>query len=175
MNLSAEWPDKFVPMYGIKIIVSGTDSFELWLSMNRALYHRNFTLSTNRNSFLEYKRVWGGCFADYKTHGGVFLASDEKTLTELVPGEQASKNVVVEKFIENAVVNNLIHTLEHCAEYPDSTNYYTDWLYAIDKQVIFKGVISILKSTVETFIRKKFIQNANKKVIPELGDIISKW
>jgi predicted AAA+ superfamily ATPase len=173
MNLSAEWPDKFVPMYRIKIIVSGTDSFELWLSMNRALYHRNFALSTNRNSFLEYKRVWGGNFDDYKTHGGVFLASDEKTLTELAPGEQASKNIVVEKFIENAVVDNLLHTLEHCAEYPDSTNYYTDWLYAIDKQVIFKGVISILKSTVETFIRKKFIQNANKKVIPELGDIIS--
>ncbi|MDR1539842.1 MAG: DUF4143 domain-containing protein [Clostridiales bacterium] len=175
LNESAEWADRFVTKYRIKIVISGTDSFELWLAMNRALYHRSFTLSTNRNSFPEYKRVQGGSFDDYKTHGGVFLASSEETLAELAPGGRASKNIAVENFIENAVVDNLIHTLEHCAEYPGSNNYYTDWLAAIDRQVIFKGVISILKATIEPFIKKNFVQNAGKKNIPNLGPIISNW
>jgi predicted AAA+ superfamily ATPase len=175
LNESAEWADIFVPQYRIKIIISGTDSFELWLAMNRALYHRYVSFSTNRNTFSEYKRVWGKDFNEYKRHGGVFLASGEWAMSELVPGSQILKDMAVENFIENAVVDNLIHTLKHCAEYTDSTNYYTDWLYAIDKQVIFKGVISILKSTVEAFIRKNFIQEAARKNIPDLGAVISKW
>jgi predicted AAA+ superfamily ATPase len=175
LNESAEWADIFVPRYRIKIAISGTDSFELWLAMNRALYHRYVSFSTNRNAYPEYKRVWGRDFDEYQTAGGIFLTGGENAMSELVPGSQLIKDMAVENFIENAVVDNLIHTLEHCAEYTGCTNYYTDWLYAIDKQVIFKGVISILKSTVEAFIRKNFIEESNKKNIPDLGEVISKW
>ena len=51
LNESAEWADKFVPCNRIKIVISGTDSFELWLAMGRALYHRYVRFSTNRKQF----------------------------------------------------------------------------------------------------------------------------
>jgi predicted AAA+ superfamily ATPase len=172
---SAEWADKLIPENRIKIIVAGTDSFELWLAMNRALYHRYVCFSTNRNTYPEYERVWGGNFPDYKAKGGIFLSHEESAEQERSPGSQIHGSVALETFIKDAIVDNLLHTLAHSAEYTDATNYYTDWLYAIDEQVIFKGVISILKSTVETFIRKNFIQDANKKNIPNLGEVISNW
>jgi predicted AAA+ superfamily ATPase len=175
LHESAEWADSFVPERRVKIVISGTDSFELWLAMNRALYHRYVSFSTNRNNYPEYKRVRGGTFDEYKTSGGVFLTSGEHAMAELAPGAGAPNAMAVENFLDSAVADNLIHTLEHCAEYASSNNYYTDWLYAIDKQVIFKGIISILKSTAEAFIRKKFIQEAGKQNLPDLGAAISKW
>jgi predicted AAA+ superfamily ATPase len=175
LTMSAEWADLFVPAHRIKIVISGTDSFELWLAMNRALYHRYVSFSTNRNTYPEYRRVLGMSFDEYKAGGGVFLTSTESAVTDLMPGSRSIGDMTIENFIENAVVDNLIHTLEHCATYTGCTNYYTDWLYAIDKQVIFKGIISILKSTVEAFIRKNFIKEAGRKNIPDLGVIISKW
>jgi predicted AAA+ superfamily ATPase len=172
---SAEWSDSLTPENRIKIIIAGTDSFELWLAMNRALYHRYVCFSTNRNTFPEYRRVWGRDFAEFKAKGGIFLSYEESAESERSPGSQIHGSVAVETFIKDAIVDNLLHTLTHSAEYTDSTNYYTDWLYAIDEQVIFKGVISILKSTVETFIRKNFIQDANIKNIPNLGEVIANW
>jgi predicted AAA+ superfamily ATPase len=177
INESAEWADTFVPQYRIKMVISGTDSFELWLAMNRALYHRFVRFSANRNSYPEYKRVWGKGYDEYKTMGGVFLASEEIGASEPENGSQVrdDSDSVMEHFIEAAVVENLIHTLEHCNENSGYKNYYYDWLYAIDKLVIFKGVISILESTVAAPVRKNFIQEADRKNIPDLGVAISNW
>jgi predicted AAA+ superfamily ATPase len=157
MNLSAEWPDKFVPMYGIKIIVSGTDSFLLWLSRGTSLFHRYEQFSTNWNSFPEYKRVWDKTFEDYKTHGGIFT-------TDTMP-----------EFIRYAVIENLLHSIEHCLEEANRPNEYTGRLYGIDAAVIYKAIISILKCAVEPDIKNHFIKNAGLKNIMDLGDAISGW
>jgi predicted AAA+ superfamily ATPase len=175
MTDSAKWADTYVPKNKIKIIISGTDSFELWLTMTRALYHRAVCFSTNRNTFPEYQRILGKDFDSYKENGGIFLQNEDEAVAEVLFRSKANANMSVEKFIKDAVVDNLLHTLTHYNKYYDTSNYYTDWLYAIDEQVIFKGVIAILKSVVEPYIRKNFIEIANKKVIPNLGDVLSKW
>ncbi|MDR1321588.1 MAG: DUF4143 domain-containing protein [Gracilibacteraceae bacterium] len=172
---SAEWADTFVPVNRIKIVVSGTDSFELWLAMNRALYHRYVRFSTNRNSYPEFKRVLGQSYEEYKSAGGVFLSGEETGPEQLEPGSAERRGAVVEHFIQAAVVENLIHTLEHCNEDYDGKNYYFDRLYAIDQLVIFKGVISILESAAAGPIRKNFIKDAEQKNIPALGTAVSKW
>ena len=172
---SAEWADTLTPVNRIKIIISGTDSFELWLAMNRSLYHRYVRFSANRNSYPEFKRVLGQSYDEYKSAGGIFLPIGETNPDELWPSPETQGESAVENFIQAAVVENLVHTLEHCNEGQGSKNYYYDWLYAIDKLVIFKGVISILESTAAAPVRKNFIQDADKKNIPSLGTAVSKW
>jgi len=175
LNESAEWADLFVPCNRIKIVISGTDSFELWLAMGQALFHRHVRFSTNFCNYPEYRRVWGKGYDEYKRMGGVFLESEVNAELDILTQSQRESSSIIENFIEQAIANNLIRTLEHCNEYHCCTNYYTDWLYAIDKQVIFKGIIAILKSAVDSFVRKNFIREAGNKNIPELGEIISKW
>jgi hypothetical protein len=145
---NSDWPDK----YRIKIVISGTDSFLLWLAMTRALYQRHVTFSTNLSTYPECKRVLGKSFDEYKRKGGLFLESEEESAFEIFPGAQRISKVSVEKFIEVAIVENLTQTLERCNE-DYCGNYYFDWLYAIDRPVILKGVIAILKSLAEAAIR----------------------
>jgi hypothetical protein len=172
---SAEWADSFVPKYGIKIIVSGTDSFELWLAMTNTLYHRYVSFSTNRNSFPEFVRLIETDYSEYRRSGGIFLSREFDAAAELEPGRQSIGTPAIETFIDTAIVDNLVHTLEHAKEYYEyGRNYYNEWLSGIDKRVICKGVIAILKSTVEAFIRRNFIQDADKKNIPNLGQIIER-
>jgi predicted AAA+ superfamily ATPase len=157
MNLSAERPDRFVPVYGIKIIVSGTDSFLLWLSRGTSLFHRYAQFSTNWNSFPEYKRVTGKPYSEYKRKGGIFTTDEMST------------------FIQSAVVDNLLHTIEHCIDDANRTNAYTDSLYGISSAVIYKAVISILKCAVEDIVTEHFVEKANEKNIVELGTAVSDW
>jgi predicted AAA+ superfamily ATPase len=157
MNLSAEWPDRFVPMYGIKIIVSGTDSFLLWLSFGTSLFHRYVPFSANWCNYAEYKRVQGKTFEDYKTRGGIFT-SDE-----------------MPDFIRSAVVENLLHSIDHCLEEAHRRNEYTGRLYGIDAAILYKAIISIMKCAVEPDIKNHFIKNAGAKNIMDLGDAISGW
>jgi predicted AAA+ superfamily ATPase len=171
---SAEWADIYVPKYRIKLVISGTDSFELWLAMNRSLYHRYVCFSTNRNSYPEYKRILKKGYDDYKAYGGVFLDNEYSVSKASLILERSDK-IVMETFINDAIVENLINTLEHCNEDSSTGSYYLDWLYAIDKQVIYKGVIALLQSAAESMVRKNFINNAMKKSIPQLGEILSNW
>ena len=176
---SEEWADVFVPVHRIKIVISGTNNFALWLAMNGegVLYHRYVRFSTNLNTYPEFKRVCGKNFNEYKTKGGIFLSSEEDSITELMPDSQVFNYKSVEGYIQNAIANNLVQTLVDCIEDNGYScrNYYTDCLYAVDEQVIFKGIIGILKSTAEGFIRRSFIQEANVKRIPDLEVIIGKW
>ena len=175
LHESAEWADTFVPCNRIKIIVSGTDSFELWLAMGRALYHRYVRFSTNFCSYPEYKRVWAKSYDEYKVKGGVFLSEEVNAELEPLTQQHRESTSIYENFIKDAIVTNLMRTLEHVNEYGGVGKYYAEWLYAIDEQVIYKGVIAILKSTVESYIKKNFIKEARNKNIPKLGEIISKW
>jgi predicted AAA+ superfamily ATPase len=174
---SAEWADSLVPQNRIKIVVSGTDSFSLWMSMKDALYHRFVRFSTNRNSYPEFNRVLGMSFEEYKHRGGLFLPKAWRMDDESSTGESTrdDSETEFEHFIESAVVDNLIHTLEHANEIPGGKDYYYDWLYAVDKLVIFKGVIAILESTAEATIRKNFIQDAHSKNLLSFGEAVKGW
>ena len=157
LNLSAEWADSWVPQNRIKIIISGTDSFLLWLARGTSLFHRYEQFSTNWNSFAEYKRITGNSYDEYKTAGGIFTI-------EPMP-----------EFIRAALVENLIRSIEHYFDDANRTNEYTSRLYGIDAAVIYKAVISILKCAVELDLKRHFMKNANTKNIVDLGNAVSGW
>jgi predicted AAA+ superfamily ATPase len=157
MNLAAEWSDRIVPGNSVKIVISGTDSFLLWLSEGSSLLHRHIEFSTNYTNFAEYKRVWGKGYDNYKTDGGFFAIG------------------TTEKFIQQSVVENLLHTLDHCIDDANRRNVFTDVLYGISPAVVYKSVISILKCAAELSIKKHFQKYAGQRNISDLGTVIAGW
>jgi predicted AAA+ superfamily ATPase len=157
INLAPDWSDWLVPERGIKIIISGTDSFMLWTARLTSLFHRYVQFSSNWNSYAEYKRVQGKSFEEYKTGGGIFT------------------NELMSDYIQSSVIDNLLHTIDDCVDESNRTNAYTDNLYGMDAAVIYKAVISILKCAVETSIKEHFIKYANQKNISDLGSAVSGW
>jgi hypothetical protein len=155
INLAPDWSDWLVPERGIKIIISGTDSFMLWTAQRTSLFHRYAQFSTNWNSFPEYRRVTGKPYDEYKREGGIFAA-----------GEMSA-------FIQSAVVDNLLHTIAHCVDDANRTSSYTDSLYGIGAAVIYKGVISILKCAVEMSVKEHFAEKAGERNIADLGAAVS--
>ena len=157
LNASSEWADIYVPMYRIKIIVSGTDSFLFWLAKSSSLFHRYVQFSATWVNYSEYKRVLGKNYADYKTSGGIFTS-------ESIP-----------EFIRTALVENLIRSIEHCFDEANRTNEYTSSLIGIDAAVIYKAIISILKCAVESDIIRHFVKNSENRNIIDLGSAISDY
>jgi predicted AAA+ superfamily ATPase len=155
VNLAPDWSDWLVPERAIKIIISGTDSFMLWTAQTTSLFHRFHRFSSNWNSFAEYKRVTGDSFEQYKREGGIFAIEDMPT------------------YIQSAVVDNLLHTLDHCIDEANRKTIYTARLYGIDREVIYRVVISILKGVAEDSIAAHFMKNADKKNIADLGAVIA--
>ena len=157
LNASAEWADTFVPLHRIKIIIAGTDSFLLWLAKGTSLFHRYVQFSTNWVGYDEFLRVQGKTYNEYKTVGGIFT------------------NESMPEFIRTALVENLIHSIDHYFDDANRTNEYTSRLMGIDAAVIYKAIISILKCAVESNVIRHFVQNADKKNIMDLGSAISEW
>jgi predicted AAA+ superfamily ATPase len=155
VNESAEWADMLVPRYKIKIVVSSTDSFMLWTAQRTSLFHRYVQFSSNWNNFLEYKRIMGKSYDDFKRGGGIFTAEE------------------MPAYIQSAVVDNLLHTIEHCVEEANRTNEYTSRLYGVDAAVIYKAVISILKCVAEDAVKEHFAEKSAQKNIVDLGAAIS--
>ena len=154
VNESAEWADMFVPRYRIKIVISGTDSFMLWTAQRTSLFHRYVLFATNWNSFPEYKRVTGKSYDDFKKQGGIFTAED------------------MSEFIQSAVVDNLLHTIEHCMEDANRRTEYTDRLYGLNPAAVYKAVISIFKCAAEDAIIEHFIEKSEQKNIVDLGEAV---
>jgi predicted AAA+ superfamily ATPase len=154
VNESAEWADMFVPRYRIKIIISGTDSFMLWTAQRTSLFHRYVLFATNWNSFPEYKRVMGKPYDNYKRQGGIFTAED------------------MSEFIQSAVVDNLLHTIEHCMEDANRKTEYTDRLYGLNSATVYKAVISIFKCAAEDSIIEHFVEKSGQKNIVDLGEAV---
>ncbi|MDR1643477.1 MAG: AAA family ATPase [Clostridiales bacterium] len=169
LNHSAEWPDLFVPLYRLKIIITGTDSFLLWFALHRALYHRYECFLTNRNTFPESKRLLGQSYDEYKAQGGLFLAEGD-TVSELL-----AKDAHIENFIRDAIIESLIHTLEQIKNDFATAGYYLDWISRVDKRVISKYIFELLESTAEAMIKKRFVKNASEQGDSWLNDIISDW
>ena len=154
INGSAEWADMFVPLYRVKIVISGTDSFMLWTAQRTSLFHRYVLFSINWNSFPEYKRVIGKSYDDFKRQGGIFAAED------------------MPEFIQSAVVDNLLHTIEHCMEDANRRTEYTDRLYGLNRAAVYKAVISIFKCAAEDAITEHFVEKSNQKNIVDLGTAV---
>jgi len=154
VNESAEWADMFVPRYRIKIVISGTDSFMLWTAQRTSLFHRYVLFAANWISFPEYKRVIGKPYDDYKRQGGIFTAED------------------MPDFIQSAVVDNLLHTIEHCMEDANRRTEYIDRLYGLDPAAVYKAVISIFKCAAEDAIIEHFVEKSAQKNIVDLGTAV---
>jgi hypothetical protein len=101
--------------------------------------------------------VTGKPFNEFKKSGGIFT-------TESMP-----------EYVQSAVVDNLLHTIRDCVDESNRTNAYTDSLYGIGAAVIYKAVISILKSAVEEAVKEHFAEKAQEKNIADLGEAISGW
>jgi predicted AAA+ superfamily ATPase len=155
INLAPDWSDWLVPAHKIKIIISGTDSFMLWTAQTTSLFHRFVQFSTNWNSFPEYKRVIGKSYDDFKKEGGIFTEEDAST------------------FIQHAVVDNLLHTIENCMDEAHRRTLYTDRLYGLSPAVVYKAVISIFKCAAEDAIYEHFTEKSDQKNIVDLGTAVS--
>ncbi|MDR1603641.1 MAG: AAA family ATPase [Gracilibacteraceae bacterium] len=155
LNQSASWADTFMPVNKIKIVISGTDSFLLNAAQITSLFHRFVQFSSNWNSFSEFKRITGKSFAEYKRIGGIF--TDES----------------MPRFIRSAIVDNLIHTLEHCLEDANRQTVYTSRLFGIGPDIIYKAVISILKCTADDAIVRHFVSKSAQKNISDLGSALA--
>jgi hypothetical protein len=116
--------------------------------------------------------VLGKGFDEYKACGGVFLESECASEKEILLGPE---NACIENFIRYAIVDNLINTLNECNEDYSTGSYYLDWLYVLDKPVIFKGVIALLQSSAEIMMRKHFVQEVSESDIPGLVEMGCKW
>jgi len=154
VNESAEWADMFVPRYRVKIVISGTDSFMLWTAQRTSLFHRYVLFAANWNSFPEYKRVIGKPYDDYKRQGGIFTAEN------------------MPEFIQSAVVDNLLHTIEHCIEDANRRTEYIDRLYGLNPAAVYKAVIGIFKCAAEDAIIEHFVEKSGQKNIVDLGTAI---
>jgi hypothetical protein len=155
INLAPDWSDWLVPAHKVKIIISGTDSFMLWTAQTTSLFHRFVQFSTNWNSYPEYKRVTGKSYDDFKRGGGIFTEEDVPT------------------FIQEAVVDNLLHTIENCMDEAHRRTLYTDRLYGLSPAVVYKAVLSIFKCAAEDAIYEHFVEKSNQKNIVDLGTAIS--
>jgi predicted AAA+ superfamily ATPase len=155
VNCVSDWSDRLVPELGIKIILAGTDSFMLWTAERSSLFHRYKQFSTNWTDFSEYKRITGLSFETYKKSGGIYT----------------NDNML--DFVQTAVVENLVHTIQHLTEDENRRTYYTDALCGIGIDVMYKAIISILKCAVEEYIETHFVDNSEKKNIVDLGTVIS--
>ena len=71
--------------------------------------------------------------------------------------------------IQSAVVDNLLHTLEHCVEDANRKNAYIDKLYGLNHAVVYKAVVSILKCAAEDAVREHFVSKSRQKNISDLG------
>jgi hypothetical protein len=151
VNAIAEWADTFVPLYRLKIIISGTDGLMLASAQSTSLFHRYVQFSTNWCSYPEYKRITGNSFEQYRRFGGVFEIAD------------------YQRFIQDAVVENLIHAIEHLMDGPHRRTILIDRLYAIEPAVAYKAVIGILKCAVEISVKEHFAEKASEKNIPDIG------
>jgi hypothetical protein len=154
INESAEWAEMFVPRYRIKMVISGTDSFMLWTAQRTSLFHRYVLFAANWNSFPEYRRVIGKSYDDFKRQGGIFTSED------------------MSEFIQSAVVDNLLHTIEHCMEDANRRTEYTDRLYGLNPAVVYKAIISIFKCAAEEAITEHFIEKSGRKNIVDLGEAL---
>jgi len=150
LNTAAVWADTFVPQYRMKIVICGTDSFLLWASRSTSLLHRHKDFSTSWLNYAEFKRVINGSFEEYSTSGGIFERED------------------MNGYILAAIVDNVLHTIEHLTEDANRRNAYTDRLYGIGPDVMFKAVISIFKSALEEGIKEHFAEHSGEKNIADL-------
>jgi hypothetical protein len=81
----------------------------------------------------------------------------------------------METFVQTAVVDNLLHTIEHCHGDGNAEikNVYADRLYGISEAVIFKAIISILKSAAKDAMTRHFAEKSGKRNISDLGKAVA--
>ncbi|MDR1643479.1 MAG: AAA family ATPase [Clostridiales bacterium] len=172
MNSCTEWSDLFAPQHRLKIIITGSDSFSLWSLMHGELCDRYVCFLTNSNTLSECKRLLGKGYDECKADGGLFLEG-YAPISEL---SLDSTDANIENFIECAVVYNLTHSLKLCTEdYTSTGNYYTDWLYAIDKPIVYKSVLYLLEQAAVAMIKKNLMRNSSEQCFSNLAETIDKW
>lgn len=93
--------DKFVDLHEVKIVVTGTDSLGLSLSSKDILYDRMELVSTTYTTFAEYARITGITQIDD------FIKAGSTLRTDLFDTKKKT-----EAFIETAIVNNILHSIE---------------------------------------------------------------
>lgn len=87
---------------GLKIVATGTDSLNYYLSEQEALYDRVKLIHTSYVSFEEYNRLLGKGMDQYIIYGG--------TLKKESPYKD---KISMEKYTNTSIVNNIIHSLKN--------------------------------------------------------------
>lgn len=112
-------------MMGMKIVVTGDESTAIWLSSCDELYDRVFMLHTSNISYEEYNRILGVADIDkyLKSCGTLYEKID------------------VDKYIKEAVCDNIIFSLSKSSERYRDDNCLLEWYSDNDLRKIIIGVI----------------------------------
>lgn len=146
-SLATILSDDFVSDRGAKIIVSGTDSLGLELASRDLMYDRIKFITTSYTTYGEYKRLKNiSSIEDYIRHGSTL--SDEKI----------ENYKVCKEYIDTAIVDNIIHSLEKFESVSRrSINMLTEkYEYSEIKCEIEKGINKYSQARILKAINKTF-------------------
>ncbi|MDD7390994.1 MAG: hypothetical protein PUG60_15350 [Lachnospiraceae bacterium] len=104
---------------GMKIVLSGTDSFGLWFALHQELYDRAVTIHTTFIPFREHSRLLGiDSIDEYIRYGGTLRAGELDFNDDDVNAEDASfrDDESTRRYIDTAVCKNIQHSLSCCQD-----------------------------------------------------------
>ena len=104
ITLSATLSDIYAAK-GMKIILSGTDSFSFCLAEKDELYDRAYNIRTTYIPFKEWSRLFKGDDIDKYIKTGGTLYHTDSSFTD---------NESAQRYIDTAIVNNLYNSLANC-------------------------------------------------------------
>ncbi len=112
-------------MMGMKIVVTGDESTAIWLASCHELYDRVFMLHTTNISYEEYSRILDETDIDkyLKSCGTLY------------------ENIDVDKYINEAVCDNIIFSLSKSSDRYRDNNCLLEWYSENDLRKIIRGVI----------------------------------
>lgn len=126
IDSSALLSDIYAAM-GMKIIVTGDDSFSFWLAENDQLYDRAYEIHTTPIPIEEYSRITGEKDIDeYIKCGGVFC-------------EKSEYENAMQDYIDNAVIKNMQYSVG-CCKYGIVPKYIDDLHKA---NILEDGIINV--------------------------------
>lgn len=167
--------DSFVGR-GMKIVLSGTDSYALVLSEMDSLYDRAVTIHTTYISFGEYRRLLKNTDVDDFIHfGGVLSHEQDEKARPFFDRKTASR------YIDTAISNNITNSFFR-SNLPKIFRYHYDKLLKLHNENLLVPVITaiteiysceISEDTLKHFFSKNLSHYKNKDLHSTL-DLLSK-
>lgn len=144
---------------GMKIVLTGTDSFSLWLLTNDELYDRAYLVHTTWISFSEHSKLFNTTDIDeYIGFGGTLKSKESYSENPSFQNEELSFRTEesTEKYIESAVSKNIHESLSYFV----NNNQFLPLRVGPIKDLVKEGKTIDAVNYVIRNINRKFVLNA---------------